>query len=193
MEHLNQFIQGIHSLGEVKKKVGQPSEPVKVAPLKRAASIVEDKPKVQAPNVLPTQDVDAVRRASQESVINEDPAMNVEMSDVHQDVVIQVSAKTSALNPKDLAQVETTRLKVSSFEEFKRKKSALQSAELASEMAAIQTSEASNHGDENEQDASGSDIATTATFAGCLLSTSDAADHLTRLQPCGWLSSIQKK
>ena len=170
--HLNAFIQSIPSLEEVKKKVGQPSEPVKVAPLKRAASIVEDKPKVQAPNVLPTQDVDAVRLASQESVINEDPATIVETSDVHQDVVIQVSAKTSALNPKDLAQVETTRLKVSSFEEFKRKKSALQSAELASEMAAIQTSEASNHGDENEQDASGSDIATTATFTGVGSSTS---------------------
>ncbi len=162
--HLNAFIQSIPSLEEVKKKVGQPSEAVKVAPLKRSASIVEDKPKVQAPEILPTPEVDVVRQAAQQNTIEDVKTSNATGNDDRLDGALQQANKTPALQPKDSDKVETNRLKVSSFEEFKRKKSALQTAELASELAANQANGARE--DENEQDTLDSSAAELPINAG---------------------------
>ena len=162
--HLNAFIQSIPSLEEVKKKVGQPSEAVKVAPLKRSASIVEDKPKVQAPEILPTPEVDVVRQAAQQNTIEDVKTSNATGNDDRLDGALQQANKTPALQPKDSDKVETNRLKVSSFEEFKRKKSALQTAELASELAANQAN--GERVDENEQDALDSSAAELPINAG---------------------------
>ena len=162
--HLNAFIQSIPSLEEVKKKVGQPSEAVKVAPLKRSASIVEDKPKVQAPEILPTPEVDVVRQAAQQNTIEDVKTSNAKGNDDKLDGALQQATKTPALQPKDSDKVETNRLKVSSFEEFKRKKSALQTAELASELAANQAN--GERVDENEQDTLDSSAAELPINAG---------------------------
>ncbi len=162
--HLNAFIQSIPSLEEVKKKVGQPSEAVKVAPLKRSASIVEDKQKVQAPEILPTPEVDVVRQAAQQNTIEDVKTSNATGNDDRLDGALQQANKTPALQPKDSDKVETNRLKVSSFEEFKRKKSALQTAELASELAANQANGAREDG--NEQDALDSSAAESPINAG---------------------------
>ena len=162
--HLNAFIQSIPSLEEVKKKVGQPSEAVKVAPLKRSASIVEDKPKVQAPEILPTPEVDVVRQAAQQNTIEDVKTSNAKGNDDKLDGALQQANKTPALQPKDSDKVETNRLKVSSFEEFKRKKSALQTAELASELAANQAN--GERVDENEQDTLDSSAAELPINAG---------------------------
>jgi DNA polymerase-3 subunit gamma/tau len=162
--HLNAFIQSIPSLEEVKKKVGQPSEAVKVAPLKRSASIVEDKPKVEAPEILPTPEVDVVRQAAQQNTIEDVKTSNATGNDDRLDGALQQANKTPALQPKDSDKVETNRLKVSSFEEFKRKKSALQTAELASELAANQANGAREDG--NEQDALDSSAAESPINAG---------------------------
>ena len=162
--HLNAFIQSIPSLEEVKKKVGQPSEAVKVAPLKRSASIVEDKPKVQAPEILPTPEVDVVRQAAQQNTIEDVKTSNATGNDDRLDGALQQANKTPALQPKDSDKVETNRLKVSSFEEFKRKKSALQTAELASELAANQAN--GEREDGNEQDALDSSAAELPINAG---------------------------
>ena len=162
--HLNAFIQSIPSLEEVKKKVGQPSEAVKVAPLKRSASIVEDKPKVEAPEILPTPEVDVVRQAAQQNTIEDVKTSNAKGDDDKLDGALQQPTKTPALQPKDSDKVETNRLKVSSFEEFKRKKSALQTAELASELAANQAN--GERVDENEQDTLDSSAAELPINAG---------------------------
>jgi DNA polymerase III subunit gamma/tau len=162
--HLNAFIQSIPSLEEVKKKVEQPSEAVKVAPLKRSASIVEDKPKVQAPEILPTPEVDVVRQAAQQNTIEDVKTSNAKGNDDKLDGALQQATKTPALQPKDSDKVETNRLKVSSFEEFKRKKSALQTAELASELAANQAN--GERVDENEQDTLDSSAAELPINAG---------------------------
>lgn len=162
--HLNAFIQSIPSLEEVKKKVGQPSEAVKVAPLKRSASIVEDKPKVEAPEILPTPEVDVVRQAAQQNTIEDVKTSNATGNGDRLDGALQQANKTPALQPKDSDKVETNRLKVSSFEEFKRKKSALQTAELASELAANQANGAREDG--NEQDALDSSAAESPINAG---------------------------
>ncbi|MFN5171937.1 MAG: DNA polymerase III subunit gamma/tau [Bacteroidota bacterium] len=162
--HLNAFIQSIPSLEEVKKKVGQPSEAVKVAPLKRSASIVEDKPKVEAPEILPTPEVDVVRQAAQQNTIEDVKTSNATGNDDRLDGALQQANKTPALQPKDSDKVETNRLKVSSFEEFKRKKSALQTAELASELAANQAN--GEREDGNEQDALDSSAAESPINAG---------------------------
>ena len=162
--HLNAFIQSIPSLEEVKKKVGQPSEAVKVAPLKRSASIVEDKPKVEAPEILPTPEVDVVRQAAQQNTIEDVKTSNAKGNDDKLDGALQQATKTPALQPKDSDKVETNRLKVSSFEEFKRKKSALQTAELASELAANQAN--GEREDGNEQDALDSSAAELPINAG---------------------------
>ena len=162
--HLNAFIQSIPSLEEVKKKVGQPSEAVKVAPLKRSASIVEDKPKVEAPEILPTPEVDVVRQAAQQNTIEDVKTSNAKGNDDKLDGALQQATKTPALQPKDSDKVETNRLKVSSFEEFKRKKSALQTAELASELAANQAN--GERVDENEQDTLDSSAAELPINAG---------------------------
>ena len=162
--HLNAFIQSIPSLEEVKKKVGQPSEAVKVAPLKRSASIVEDKPKVEAPEILPTPEVDVVRQAAQQNTIEDVKTSNATGNDDRLDGALQQATKTPALQPKDSDKVETNRLKVSSFEEFKRKKSALQTAELASELAANQAN--GEREDGNEQDALDSSAAESPINAG---------------------------
>lgn len=162
--HLNAFIQSIPSLEEVKKKVGQPSEAVKVAPLKRSASIVEDKPKVEAPEILPTPEVDVVRQAAQQNTIEDVKTSNAKGNDDKLDGALQQPTKTPALQPKDSDKVETNRLKVSSFEEFKRKKSALQTAELASELAANQAN--GERVDENEQDTLDSSAAESPINAG---------------------------
>ncbi len=162
--HLNAFIQSIPSLEEVKKKVGQPSEAVKVAPLKRSASIVEDKPKVEAPEILPTPEVDVVRQAAQQNTIEDVKTSNATGNDDRLDGALQQANKTPALQPKDSDKVETNRLKVSSFEEFKRKKSALQTAELASELAANQAN--GEREDGNEQDALDSSAAELPINAG---------------------------
>jgi DNA polymerase III subunit gamma/tau len=162
--HLNAFIQSIPSLEEIKKKVGQPSEAVKVAPLKRSASIVEDKPKVQAPEILPTPEVDVVRQAAQQNTIEDVKTSNAKGNDDKLDGALQQANKTPALQPKDSDKVETNRLKVSSFEEFKRKKSALQTAELASELAANQAN--GERVDENEQDTLDSSAAELPINAG---------------------------
>ncbi|MCE2876354.1 MAG: DNA polymerase III subunit gamma/tau [Bacteroidota bacterium] len=162
--HLNAFIQSIPSLEEVKKKVGQPSEAVKVAPLKRSASIVEDKPKVEAPEILPTPEVDVVRQAAQQNTIEDVKTSNATGNGDRLDGALQQANKTPALQPKDSDKVETNRLKVSSFEEFKRKKSALQTAELASELAANQAN--GEREDGNEQDALDSSAAESPINAG---------------------------
>jgi DNA polymerase-3 subunit gamma/tau len=162
--HLNAFIQSIPSLEEVKKKVGQPSEAVKVAPLKRSASIVEDKPKVEAPEILPTPEVDVVRQAAQQNTIEDVKTSNATGNDDRLDGALQQATKTPALQPKDSDKVETNRLKVSSFEEFKRKKSALQTAELASELAANQAN--GEREDGNEQDTLDSSAAESPINAG---------------------------
>ena len=162
--HLNAFIQSIPSLEEVKKKVGQPSEAVKVAPLKRSASIVEDKPKVEAPEILPTPEVDVVRHAAQQNTIEDVKTSNATGNDDRLDGALQQANKTPALQPKDSDKVETNRLKVSSFEEFKRKKSALQTAELASELAANQAN--GEREDGNEQDTLDSSAAESPINAG---------------------------
>jgi len=162
--HLNAFIQSIPSLEEVKKKVGQPSEAVKVAPLKRSASIVEDKPKVEAPEILPTPEVDVVRQAAQQNTIEDVKTSNATGNGDRLDGALQQANKTTALHPKDSDKVETNRLKVSSFEEFKRKKSALQTAELASELAANQAN--GEREDGNEQDALDSSAAESPINAG---------------------------
>jgi DNA polymerase-3 subunit gamma/tau len=162
--HLNAFIQSIPSLEEVRKKVGQPSEAVKVAPLKRSASIVEDKPKVEAPEILPTPEVDVVRQAAQQNTIEDVKTSNATGNDDRLDGALQQATKTPALQPKDSDKVETNRLKVSSFEEFKRKKSALQTAELASELAANQAN--GEREDGNEQDALDSSAAESPINAG---------------------------
>ena len=162
--HLNAFIQSIPSLEEVKKKVGQPSEAVKVAPLKRSASIVEDKPKVEAPEILPTPEVDVVRQAAQQNTIEDVKTSNATGNDDRLDGALLQANKTPALQPKDSDKVETNRLKVSSFEEFKRKKSALQTAELASELAANQAN--GERVDENEQDTLDSSAAESPINAG---------------------------
>jgi DNA polymerase-3 subunit gamma/tau len=162
--HLNAFIQSIPSLEEVKKKVGQPSEAVKVAPLKRSASIVEDKPKVEAPEILPTPEVDVVRQAAQQNTIEDVKTSNAKGNGDRLDGALQQANKTPALQPKDSDKVETNRLKVSSFEEFKRKKSALQTAELASELAANQAN--GERVDENEQDTLDSSAAELPINAG---------------------------
>jgi DNA polymerase-3 subunit gamma/tau len=162
--HLNAFIQSIPSLEEVKKKVGQPSEAVKVAPLKRSASIVEDKPKVEAPEILPTPEVDVVRQAAQQNTIEDVKTSNATGNDDRLDGALQQATKTPALQPKDSDKVETNRLKVSSFEEFKRKKSALQTAELALELAANQAN--GERVDENEQDTLDSSAAELPINAG---------------------------
>lgn len=162
--HLNAFIQSIPSLEEVKKKVGQPSEAVKVAPLKRSASIVEDKPKVEAPEILPTPEVDVVRQAAQQNTIEDVKTSNAKGDDDKLDGALQQANKTPALQPKDSDKVETNRLKVSSFEEFKRKKSALQTAELALELAANQAN--GERVDENEQDTLDSSAAELPINAG---------------------------
>ena len=162
--HLNAFIQSIPSLEEVKKKVGQPSEAVKVAPLKRSASIVEDKPKVEAPEILPTPEVDVVRQAAQQNTIEDVKTSNATGNDDRLDGALQQANKTTALHPKDSDKVETNRLKVSSFEEFKRKKSALQTAELASELAANQAN--GEREDGNEQDTLDSSAAESPINAG---------------------------
>lgn len=162
--HLNAFIQSIPSLEEVKKKVGQPSEAVKVAPLKRSASIVEDKPKVEAPEILPTPEVDVVRQAAQQNTIEDVKTSNAKGNGDRLDGALQQANKTPALQPKDSDKVETNRLKVSSFEEFKRKKSALQTAELASELAANQAN--GERVDENEQDTLDSSAAESPINAG---------------------------
>ena len=162
--HLNAFIQSIPSLEEVKKKVGQPSEAVKVAPLKRSASIVEDKPKVEAPEILPTPEVDVVRQAAQQNTIEDVKTSNATGNGDRLDGALQQANKTPALQPKDSDKVEANRLKVSSFEEFKRKKSALQTAELASELAANQAN--GEREDGNEQDALDSSAAESPINAG---------------------------
>ena len=162
--HLNAFIQSIPSLEEVKKKVGQPSEAVKVAPLKRSASIVEDKPKVQAPEILPTPEVDVVRQAAQQNTIEDVKTSNATGNDDRLDGALQQANKTPALQPKDSDKVEINRLKVSSFEEFKRKKSALQTAELASELAANQAN--GEREDGNEQGTLDSSAAESPINAG---------------------------
>lgn len=162
--HLNAFIQSIPSLEEVKKKVGQPSEAVKVAPLKRSASIVEDKPKVESPEILPTPEVDVVRQAAQQNTIEDVKTSNATGNDDRLDGALQQANKTPALQPKDSDKVETNRLKVSSFEEFKRKKSALQTAELASELAANQAN--GEREDGNEQDTLDSSAAESPINAG---------------------------
>ena len=162
--HLNAFIQSIPSLEEVKKKVGQPSEAVKVAPLKRSASIVEDKPKVEAPEILPTPEVDVVRQAAQQNTIEDVKTSNATGNGDRLDGALQQANKTTALHPKDSDKVETNRLKVSSFEEFKRKKSALQTAELASELAANQAN--GEREDGNEQDTLDSSAAESPINAG---------------------------
>jgi len=162
--HLNAFIQSIPSLEEVKKKVGQPSEAVKVAPLKRSASIVEDKPKVEAPEILPTPEVDVVRQAAQQNTIEDVKTSNAKGNGDRLDGALQQANKTPALQPKDSDKVETNRLKVSSFEEFKRKKSALQTAELASELAANQAN--GEREDGNEQDTLDSSAAESPINAG---------------------------
>ena len=162
--HLNAFIQSIPSLEEVKKKVGQPSEAVKVAPLKRSASIVEDKPKVEAPEILPTPEVDVVRQAAKQNTIEDVKTSNATGNDDRLDGALQQANKTPALQPKDSDKVETNRLKVSSFEEFKRKKSALQTAELASELAANQAN--GEREDGNEQDTLDSSAAESPINAG---------------------------
>ena len=162
--HLNAFIQSIPSLEEVKKKVGQPSEAVKVAPLKRSASIVEDKPKVEAPEILPTPEVDVVRQAAKQNTIEDVKTSNATGNGDRLDGALQQANKTPALQPKDSDKVETNRLKVSSFEEFKRKKSALQTAELASELAANQAN--GEREDGNEQDTLDSSAAESPINAG---------------------------
>jgi DNA polymerase-3 subunit gamma/tau len=162
--HLNAFIQSIPSLEEVKKKVGQPSEAVKVAPLKRSASIVEDKPKVEAPEILPTPEVDVVRQAAKQNTIEDVKTSNAKGNGDRLDGALQQANKTPALQPKDSDKVETNRLKVSSFEEFKRKKSALQTAELASELAANQAN--GEREDGNEQDTLDSSAAESPINAG---------------------------
>jgi DNA polymerase-3 subunit gamma/tau len=162
--HLNAFIQSIPSLEEVKKKVGQPSEAVKVAPLKRSASIVEDKPKVQAPEILPTPEVDVVRQAAQQNTIEDVKTSNAKGNDDRLDGASQQATKTPALQSKDSDKVEINRLKVSSFEEFKRKKSTLQTAELASELAANQAN--GEREDGNEQDTLDSSAAESPINAG---------------------------
>ena len=162
--HLNAFIQSIPSIEEVKKKVGQPIEAVKVAPLKRSASIVEDKPKVEAPEILPTPEVDVVRQAAQQNTIEDVKTSNATGNDDRLDGALQQANKTPALQPKDSDKVETNRLKVSSFEEFKRKKSALQTAELALELAANQAN--GERVDENEQDTLDSSAAELPINAG---------------------------
>ena len=162
--HLNAFIQSIPSLEEVKKKVGQPSEAVKVAPLKRSASIVEDKPKVQAPEILPTPEVDVVRQAAQQNTIEDVKTSNATGNDDRLDGALQQANKTPALQPKDSDKVEINRLKVSSFEEFKRKKSTLQTAELASELAANQAN--GEREDGNEQGTLDSSAAESPINAG---------------------------
>ncbi len=162
--HLNAFIQSIPSLEEVKKKVGQPSEAVKVAPLKRSASIVEDKPKVEATEILPTPEVDVVRQAAKQNTIEDVKTSNATGNGDRLDGALQQANKTPALQPKDSDKVETNRLKVSSFEEFKRKKSALQTAELASELAANQAN--GEREDGNEQDTLDSSAAESPINAG---------------------------
>ena len=162
--HLNAFIQSIPSLEEEKKKVGQPSEAVKVAPLKRSASIVEDKPKVQAPEILPTPEVDVVRQAAQQNTIEDVKTSNATGNDDRLDGALQQANKTPALQPKDSDKVEINRLKVSSFEEFKRKKSTLQTAELASELAANQAN--GEREDGNEQGTLDSSAAESPINAG---------------------------
>ena len=162
--HLNAFIQSIPSLEEVKKKVGQPSEAVKVAPLKRSASIVEDKPEVQAPEILPTPEVDVVRQAAQQNTIEDVKTSNATGNDDRLDGALQQANKTPALQPKDSDKVEINRLKVSSFEEFKRKKSTLQTAELASELAANQAN--GEREDGNEQGTLDSSAAESPINAG---------------------------
>lgn len=132
--------------------------------MKRSASIVEDKPKVQAPEILPTPEVDVVRQAAQQNTIEDVKTSNATGNDDRLDGALLQANKTPALQPKDSDKVETNRLKVSSFEEFKRKKSALQTAELASELAANQAN--GERVDENEQDTLDSSAAELPINAG---------------------------
>lgn len=109
--HLNALIQSIPSLEEVKKKVGQNSEGSKAATFKRSPSIIEDKSKVAPPVVMTPEVAPAAKQeAVSEKTTEAAPAVKAD------------NANNTA--PKDLQHVATTRLKVGSFEDFKRKKAA---------------------------------------------------------------------
>ncbi len=118
--HLNSFIQTIPSLEEVKKKLANPTEGGKANTFKRSASIVEDKPKVQPPAVVPLNPVPtAVVPTQVPSPTVIPPA----------EVVVK----------KETQDVGASRLKLSSFEEFKRKKAASQLAAQSQQESASET------------------------------------------------------
>lgn len=125
--HLNSFIQSIPSLEEVKKKIGQSNEVAKAAPFKRSASIVEDKPKAVPPAILPTS-VTSAEQAEKSPAYDAQSETLTEVktaASTVQDVVGKsVESPVKDLAPNQLEQVAATRLKVGSFEEFKRKKAA---------------------------------------------------------------------
>lgn len=125
--HLNSFIQSIPSLEEVKKKIGQSNEVAKAAPFKRSASIVEDKPKAVPPAILPTS-VTAAEEAEKSPAGDAQSETVAEVktaASTIQDVAGKsVESPIKDLAPNQLGQVAATRLKVGSFEEFKRKKAA---------------------------------------------------------------------
>jgi len=125
--HLNSFIQSIPSLEEVKKKIGQSNEVAKAAPFKRSASIVEDKPKAVPPAIIPTSVTSAEQAEkspaydAQSETVTE---VNTGASTVQDVAGKLVESPVKDLAPNQLEQVAATRLKVGSFEEFKRKKAA---------------------------------------------------------------------
>lgn len=131
--HLNSFIQSIPSLEEVKKKVGQSNDVAKAAPLKRSASIVEDKPKVAVPTIIPTtadhSDQTAVTpndsselEAMKTTTTEESVMAEIQSAPSPESTKNEGANKSTSALPKDIQQVASTRLKVGSFEEFKRKK-----------------------------------------------------------------------
>ena len=125
--HLNSFIQSIPSLEEVKKKIGQSNEVAKAAPFKRSASIVEDKPKSVTPPILPTNvtTADLPEKSPAGDAQSETVAEVKTTASTVQDVAGKsVESPIKDLAPNQLEQVAATRLKVGSFEEFKRKKAA---------------------------------------------------------------------
>jgi len=125
--HLNSFIQSIPSLEEVKKKIGQSNEVSKAAPFKRSASIVEDKPKSVTPPILPTNvtTADLAEKSPAGDAQSETVAEVKTATSTAQDVALKsVESPVKDLAPNQLEQVAATRLKVGSFEEFKRKKAA---------------------------------------------------------------------
>jgi DNA polymerase-3 subunit gamma/tau len=125
--HLNSFIQSIPSLEEVKKKIGQSNEVAKAAPFKRSASIVEDKPKSVTPPIPPTNvtTADLPEKSPAGDAQSETVAEVKTAASTIQDVAGKsVESPIKDLAPNQLEQVAATRLKVGSFEEFKRKKAA---------------------------------------------------------------------